>query len=122
MFHRSRHVLWVCWCGIVSVCVCAQLRNTKSAPVVCLTHRVSSSPPPPQEEYEKEMISQTKERQEEDGDFTEPLDDSFLGLSIEEVRQIGFPEYPDLAYAPSRYGIFQDSRSSSSDLRFLNGK
>ncbi|XP_067113397.1 rab GTPase-binding effector protein 1 [Osmerus mordax] len=37
-----------------------------------------------QEEYEKEMISQTKERQEEDGDFTEPLDDSFLGLSIEE--------------------------------------
>ncbi|XP_020502785.2 rab GTPase-binding effector protein 1 [Labrus bergylta] len=38
-----------------------------------------------QEEDEKERLSQVKELQEEDGgDNTEPLEDSFLGLSIEE--------------------------------------
>ncbi|XP_008331241.1 rab GTPase-binding effector protein 1 isoform X2 [Cynoglossus semilaevis] len=38
-----------------------------------------------QEEDEKERLSQVKELQEEDGgDNTEPLEDSFLGLSVEE--------------------------------------
>ncbi|KAM6984043.1 rab GTPase-binding effector protein 1 [Tautogolabrus adspersus] len=38
-----------------------------------------------QEEDERERLSQVKEQQEEDGgDNTEPLEDSFLGLSIEE--------------------------------------
>ncbi|XP_068456064.1 rab GTPase-binding effector protein 1 [Clinocottus analis] len=38
-----------------------------------------------QEEDEQELLSQVKERQEEDaGDNTEPLEDSFLGLSVEE--------------------------------------
>ncbi|XP_056140463.1 rab GTPase-binding effector protein 1 [Lampris incognitus] len=38
-----------------------------------------------QEEDEKERLSQVKEIQEEDGgDHTEPLDDLFLGLSVEE--------------------------------------
>lgn len=39
-----------------------------------------------QEEDEKELFSQVTEMQEEDGgDNTEPLDDLFLGLSVEEV-------------------------------------
>lgn len=41
---------------------------------------------PSKEEDEKEMLSQVKELQEEDvGDNTEPLEDLFLGLSVEEV-------------------------------------
>lgn len=39
-----------------------------------------------QEEYEKELILQAKELREEEGENTEPLEDSFLGLSIEEVQ------------------------------------
>uniref|UniRef100_A0A8D3CDG7 Rab GTPase-binding effector protein 1 n=1 Tax=Scophthalmus maximus TaxID=52904 RepID=A0A8D3CDG7_SCOMX len=40
-----------------------------------------------QEEDEKERLSQVNELHEEDGgDNTEPLDDMFLGLSVEEVR------------------------------------
>lgn len=38
-----------------------------------------------QEEDDNERIIQTKEQNEEDGTETEPLEDSFLGLSIEEV-------------------------------------
>lgn len=42
---------------------------------------------PSQEEDEKERLSQVKELHEEDGgDNTEPLEDLFLGLSVEEVR------------------------------------
>uniref|UniRef100_A0A671VM90 Rab GTPase-binding effector protein 1 n=1 Tax=Sparus aurata TaxID=8175 RepID=A0A671VM90_SPAAU len=42
-----------------------------------------------QEEDEKERLSQVKELQEEDvGDNTEPLDDLFLGLSVDEVTII----------------------------------
>lgn len=38
------------------------------------------------EEDEKERLSQVKELHEEDGgDNTEPLEDLFLGLSVEEV-------------------------------------
>lgn len=40
------------------------------------------------EEDEKERLSQVKELQEEDvGDNTEPLEDLFLGLSVEEVTR-----------------------------------
>lgn len=42
---------------------------------------------PSKEEDEKERLSQVKELHEEDaGDNTEPLEDLFLGLSVEEVR------------------------------------
>ncbi|KAM6907714.1 rab GTPase-binding effector protein 1 isoform 2-T2 [Xenentodon cancila] len=37
-----------------------------------------------QEEDEKERLSQVKDLQDEDGDNTEPLEDSFLGVSIDE--------------------------------------
>ncbi|CAK6964552.1 rab GTPase-binding effector protein 1 [Scomber scombrus] len=43
-----------------------------------------------QEEDEKERLSQVKELLEEDGgDNTEPLEDLFLGLSVEEVKNAG---------------------------------
>uniref|UniRef100_A0A4W5NMB0 Rabaptin, RAB GTPase binding effector protein 1 n=1 Tax=Hucho hucho TaxID=62062 RepID=A0A4W5NMB0_9TELE len=43
-----------------------------------------------QEEDDNERIIQAKEQNEEDGTETEPLEDSFLGLSIEEVLLIYF--------------------------------
>lgn len=43
---------------------------------------------PSKEEDEKERLSQVKELQEDDvGDNTEPLEDLFLGLSVEEVTR-----------------------------------
>lgn len=41
---------------------------------------------PSKEDDEKERLSQVKDLQEDGGDNTEPLEDLFLGLSVEEVR------------------------------------
>lgn len=51
------------------------------------------------EEDEKERLSQVKELHEDDGgDNTEPLEDLFLGLSVEEVQY----ERHVTGYAPER--------------------
>lgn len=41
---------------------------------------------PSKEDDEKDRLIQVKELQQEEGDNTEPLEDSFQGLSVEEVR------------------------------------